>query len=85
MEAHKQGRDVLLAFHKDVGLVLSEASDYYSEVIILSKAANILRRHMLDHNYAFDGTFHEGWIEQAILPTLLQFVAMLEHEADIKS
>ena len=33
LEAHKQ---------KDVGFVLSEASDYYSEAIILAKAANIL-------------------------------------------
>ena len=42
LEAHKQGRDVLLAFQKYVGFVLSEASDYYSEAIILGKAANIL-------------------------------------------
>ncbi|KAJ8386023.1 hypothetical protein AAFF_G00178440 [Aldrovandia affinis] len=85
LEAHKQGRDVLLAFQKDVGFVLSEASDYYSEAIILGKAANILRRHMLDHKSTFDGTFHELCIEQAIPLTLLQFVAMLEHGADIKS
>ncbi|KAJ8372701.1 hypothetical protein AAFF_G00277700 [Aldrovandia affinis] len=87
LEAHKQGRDVLLAFQKDVGFVLSEASDYYSEAIILGKAANILRRHMLDHKSTFDGTFHELCIEQAIPLTLLQFVAMLvamlEHGADI--
>jgi len=85
LEVHKQGRDVLLAFQKDVGFVLSEASDYYSEAIILGKAANILRRHMLDHKSTFDGTFHEGCIEQAIPLTLLQFVAMLKHGADIKS
>ena len=40
---------------------------------------------MLDHNSTFDGTFHEGCIEQAIPSTLLQFVAMLGLEADIKS
>ena len=85
LEAHKQGRDVLLAFHKDVGFILSEASDHYSEAIILGKAANILQRHMLNHNYPFDGTFHEGCIELVIPLTLLQFVAMLEHGADIKS
>lgn len=85
LEAHNQGRDVLLAFRKDVGFALSEASDYYSEAIILSKAANILRRHMLDHKSTFDGTFHKGCIEEAIPLTLLQFVAMLEHGADIKS
>ena len=73
LEAHKQGKDVLLAFQKDVRFVLSDASDYYSE------AANILRRHMLNHKSKFCGTYHEGCIQQAIPPTLLQFVAMLEH------
>ena len=85
LEAHKQGKDVLLAFQKDVSFVLSDASDYYSEAIILGKAANILRRHMLNHKSKFCGTYHEGCIQQAIPPTLLQFVAMLEHRTDIKS
>lgn len=40
---------------------------------------------MLDHKTTFDGTFHEGCIEQAVPLPLLQFVAMLEHRADIKS
>ena len=85
LEAHKQGRDVLLSFQKDVGFVLSKAPDYYNEAIILDKAANILQRHMLDHKSTFDGTFHEGCIEQAIPFTLLQLVTMLEYRADIKS
>ena len=44
LEAHKQGRDVILAFDEDIGLALSQASDY-SDAIILAKAAKILRRH----------------------------------------
>ncbi|KAK5852481.1 hypothetical protein PBY51_023946 [Eleginops maclovinus] len=51
----------------------------------LAKAAKILRRHMLDHKFFFDGTFHEGCFEDAIPPSLLQFVGMIEHGADIKS
>ena len=66
------------------GLALSQASDY-SEAIILAKAAKILRRHMLDHTSKFDGTFHDGCIEEAIPSSLLQFVGMIEHGADIKS
>ena len=77
LKALKQGRDAL-AFQKDVGFVLSEVSDYYSEAIILGKTANILRRHMLDHKSTFGGTFHERCIEQAIPLTLLQSVAMFE-------
>ena len=46
LEAHKKGRDVILAFDEDIGLALSQTSDY-SEAIILAKAAKILRRHML--------------------------------------
>ena len=47
LEAHKQERDVILAFDEDIGLALSQASDY-SDAIILAKVANIFRR----HNYA---------------------------------
>ena len=45
-----------------MSFVLSDASDYYSEAIILGKAANILRRHMLNHKFKFCGTYHEGCI-----------------------
>ena len=57
LEAQKRGRDILLAFQKDVGFALSQASNY-SEAIILGKAAKILRRHILDHDFKFDGRFH---------------------------
>lgn len=72
LTAHKQGRDVLLASED-------------SEALIMAKAAKILRRHILDHQSRFDGTFHEGCIKEAIPPSLLQFVGMVEHGADIKS
>ncbi|KAJ8399555.1 hypothetical protein AAFF_G00409660 [Aldrovandia affinis] len=84
LEAHKQGRYVLLAFQVDVGLALSQASKY-SEALIMAKAAKILRRHILDHQSRFDGTFCEECIKDAIPPILLQFIGMVEHGADIKS
>ena len=40
---------------------------------------------MLDHTSKFDGTFHDGCIEEAIPSSLVQFVGMIEHGADIKS
>lgn len=40
---------------------------------------------MLDHQSTFDGTFQEGCIEDAIPTSLLQFVGMVEHDANIKS
>ena len=78
LKAHTQGRDVILAFDEDIGLALSPASDF-SEAIILAKAAKILLRHMLDHTSKFDGTFHDGCIEEAIPSSLVQFVGMIEH------
>ena len=56
------------AFQKDVDFALSQASNY-SEAIIFGKAAKILRRHMLDHDFKFDGRFHEGCVEDAIPPS----------------
>lgn len=80
------GQNVLLDFKKDVGLVLKEASNYSEAIIIIiAKAAKILQRHILDHKSAFDGTFHEGCIEEGIPPSLLQFMGTIEHRVDIKS
>ena len=47
LEAHKQGKDVLLAFQGDVGLALFQAAEY-SEALIKAKAAKVLRGHILD-------------------------------------
>ena len=84
LEAHKQGINVLLAFKSDVGSALSQACEY-DDAMILGKAAKILRTQMLNHKASFDGTFHEGCIEEAVPSSLLQFVGMIEHGADIKS
>lgn len=46
LEAHKKGRDVLLAFKADIGPMLHEASQY-SNALHLSKAVDILRKEML--------------------------------------
>ena len=84
LEAHKKGRDVLLAFQEDVGLVLSESSAY-SDAIILSKASKIVRRDMLNHKIFSDGTYNMDSTEDLVPPSLLGFVGMVEHGADIKS
>ena len=84
LEAHKKGRDVLLAFQDDVGVALSDSCDY-SDAIILAKAAKILRRHMPGHKSTVDGTFNMDSSADAVPPSLLQFVGMVEHGADIKS
>lgn len=82
--AHKKGRDVLLAFEKDVGPVLSEASSY-SDAIILAKPAKILRKHMVEDKCKFQGNLSENSVYDSLPSALLQFVCIIEHGADIKS
>lgn len=84
LEAHKKGRDILLAFQDDVGFALADTCDF-SEAIVLAKAAKILRKHMLDHKSTFDGAFCMESLEDTVPSSLLQFVGMVEHGADIKS
>lgn len=73
-----------MAFQDDVGFALSESCGY-SDAIILSKAAKILRSDMLDHKNLNDGTYNMGSTEEVVPPSLLEFVGMVEHGADIKS
>ncbi|CAE1247301.1 unnamed protein product [Acanthosepion pharaonis] len=82
-EAHKKGRDVLLAFKADIGPVLHEASQY-SNALHLSKAAAILRKEMLQHKTKFSSELKDGFGEEAIPPALLQFVCSIEHGVDYK-
>jgi len=60
MTAHRQGRDILLAFDEDIGSALRKAceiEDYDEEAICLSRAAKIVRRDMNDLQIKFSGSF----------------------------
>ena len=61
----------------DVGLALSK-SCAYSDTIILSKAAKILRHHMLDHKILTDVIYNMDSTEEVVPPSLLQFVGMVD-------
>ena len=74
----------MLAFEKDVGAILAEASTY-GEVIHLANAAGMIRRDMLQHKSQFNSTCLYGCLEDAVPSSLLQFVCMIEHGTDIKS
>ena len=84
VEAQESGRDILLAFQKDVGLALSQASNY-SEATIFGKEAKVLRRHMIDLEFKFEGQFHAGCVKNATPPSLLEFMCIIEYGVDIKS
>ena len=70
LEAHKKGRDIQLMFQDDIVDALSETCAY-SDAIILSKAAKILRRDMLDHKVLRDGTYNMDSTQKAVPPSLL--------------
>ena len=46
MEAHKQRRDVVLIYNKDIGSALRKACKHDADAIHLAKAAKIVRRDM---------------------------------------
>ena len=52
LQAHKQGRDVMLSFDDEVGHTLRDVcvDDDDDEAICLAKAADIIRRDMLKKN-----------------------------------
>ena len=84
LQAHREGRDVMLAFEKDACLQLTEASKY-GEAIPMAKAARMIRRDMLQHKSQFNSTCLDGCLEDSVPSLLLQFVCMIEHGTDIKS
>ncbi|CAE1280410.1 unnamed protein product [Acanthosepion pharaonis] len=61
-----------------MGPVFHEASQY-SNALHLSKAADILRKEMLQHKTKFSSKLKDGFGEEAIPPALLQFMCSIEH------
>lgn len=74
----------MLAFEKDVGSLLAQTSKY-GEAIHLAKTAAMIRQDMLSHKSNSSSIFNKADVEQAVPQSLLQFVCMIEHGADIKS
>ena len=87
IRAHKQGRDVLLVFEGDIGLVLKKSceSDFGEEAIILAKTADIVRRDMLTHKAAFNGTFSQCEQEEAVPKSLTTLVGMIMSGSNIET
>lgn len=61
--AHTDGKEVRLAFTKDVGQALKfmqENSSVDEAAMILAKAASLIRKDLFRTDYSFDGTFEQG-------------------------
>ena len=87
MEAHKQGRDVVLIFNEDVGSTLKKACehDIDDDALSLARAANIVRRDMLKMNNQFNGSFENNCQEKSVPASLLALVAMVLNGPNIKA
>lgn len=70
-----------MAFEKDVGSILAEANKY-GDAIHMAKVAGMIRRDMLQHMLPPFNDFDER-IKEVVPPSLLQFICMIEHGADI--
>ena len=87
MEAYKKGRDVMLAFNKDIGHALSVACDHDSDTdaVCLARAANIVRRDMFKMKNQFNGSFEEKCQEESVPASLLALVSMVVNGPNIEA
>jgi hypothetical protein len=87
MQAHPEGRDILLAFNTDIGTALRQATknDFDNEALILKQASVIVRRELLDNSVAFAGTFENGCQEHSIPASLRTLVGMILGGPNIQS
>ena len=87
LSAHKEGRDVLLAFKEDIGPALHKVCEdnYDDEAICLSKAAKIVRRDMFELQAAFTGSFDQDCQQKAVPQSLLALVSMILDGPSIKA
>ena len=85
MEAHKQGRDVVLIFNEDVGAALGKACEHDAdnEAVHLARAANIVRRDMFKTKQDFNGSFGTHCQEESVPVSLLALVSMVLYGTNI--
>jgi len=86
LSAHREGRDVLLAFSGDVGSALRKVcdSDYDDDAICLARAAKTVRKDMLKLQSTFTGTFDKDCQVKSVPHSLLTLVSMIHRGPSIK-
>ena len=85
LKAYTEGREVLLAFEKDIGVVLQKAcNNNDTHAIHLAKAATVVRQEMLSKKQEFNGAFEPDCQTQAVPETLLALVNMILNGPNIK-
>lgn len=87
MEAHKQGRHVILISNKDVAAAMMKSCehDLDGDAVHLARAAKIVRRDMLNMENQFCGSFEPNSQEESVPKSLLALVAMVLNGASIEA
>ena len=86
LKAYKEGRDVLLAFDRDMGAALCKlCKENFDESICLARAAKIVRKDMLQLHATFTGAFDEACKVNFVSQSLLTIVAMMLDGPNIQS
>ena len=87
LQAYRKGRDIFLAFDDDIDSalkIISEDSD--DEAVILSKAANIVRRKMREMECVFDGgKFRTNCQKDSVPESFIYLVSMVLRGSNIKT
>ena len=84
LDCFKQRSDILLASKKDVGPALARVNEYDDDMVV-SEAAEILRRQILECKASFEGSFEDSYMNSCSPPMLLNFVSSVSHDTNIKS
>ena len=87
LQAHKQGRDVLLVFNDDIGMALEQARarDFDSEAMTLLKATRIIRRDIMNMKTKLNGLLKNNCQQQSVPHSLKTMVGMILGGPDIKT
>ena len=87
LQPHKEGRDVLLVFNKDVGPAMKKACEHDAdtEAIHLARAANIVRTEIFKNKITFTGTFDSHCQERSVSNSLVALVSMILYGPNIQT
>lgn len=70
VEAYESEGNVMTAFQKDIGPVLSSDTIDYDEAILISKAADILRKKNSPMSHSFNRKFDDKYLNSSVPPKL---------------
>ena len=84
LQAHLQGKCVILTFDEDIGSALRKACNIDDDAIHLARAAQLVRKEMFGKKYTFDGSFKPSCEQDVIPPSLMALVSMILDGPNIK-